>query len=319
MELRHLRIFCAVAECGSFTAAALKVHTVQSNVTMRVKELEVELGQPLFVRNKSGITLTSAGRTFLGYARRILQLTDESRRALMDTSTPTGPLRLGSMETTAAIRLPRVLAKYREKHPQVQLSLVTGTTVELIKAIENHELDGAFVGGLHQNPALLQEAVFEEQLVLVSSAEFDSLSALIRTMPAQTVLVFRTGCFYRSTLENWFYQAGLVPREILELGTLDGILSCAAAGMGVTLLPKTIAERHGAREAIRYHELPSEFASVKTVFIRRNDTFATPALTAFIDLARGYFSTSASEISSDLSDNLATLPSVSDAVEIGMH
>jgi DNA-binding transcriptional LysR family regulator len=286
MEMRQLKIFCAVAEHGSFTAAAESVHTVQSNVTMRVKELEAELGQPLFIRRKSGVVLTPAGQTFLSYARRILQLTDESRNALLDTATPGGTLRLGSMETTAAIRLPQVLAKYRERYPQVQISLLTGTTAELIKAVENHRLDGAFVGGLHQNPLLAQDEVFREELVLVSSCEFDSLDDLIQVMPQQTVLVFRTGCFYRSTLEHWFYQVGLVPNQVMELGTLDGILSCVAAGMGVTLLPKAVAQSYESRQAIRYHGLPREFANVKTALIRRNDTLPTPALTAFVALAR---------------------------------
>lgn len=285
MELRQLRIFCAVAEQGSFTAAADKVHTVQSNVTMRIKELEVELGQQLFIRQKSGVILTSAGQTFVGYARRILQLTEESRNALLDTGTPAGRLRLGSMETTAAIRLPRVLTTYREKYPQVRLSLQTGTTAELIKAIESHRLDGAFVGGLHQNPLLTQKEVFQEELALVSSSEFDTLEALIEKMPQQTVLVFRIGCFYRSTLEQWLYQVGLVPNQIMELGTLDGILSCVAAGMGLTLLPRAIAEKDELKRSIRCHPLPDEFARVTTVFIRRHDAIATSALTAFLGIA----------------------------------
>jgi len=260
MELRHLKLFCTVVEHGSFTAAADKVHTVQSNVTMRLKELESELGQPLFIRQKSGVVLTSAGHTFLGYARRILQLTDESRNALLDTVTPAGHLRLGSMETTAAIRLPHVLTRYRKKYPRVQLSLLTGTTVELIKAVESHSLDGAFVGGFHENSALLQDEIFQEELVLMSSGEFDSLDALIRTIPQQTVLVFRAGCFYRSTLEHWLYQAGLATNQVMELGTLDGILSCVAAGLGITLLPKSVAESGAARSAIRMHRLPAEYS-----------------------------------------------------------
>lgn len=306
MEMRQLKIFCAVAEHGSFTAAAERVHTVQSNITMRVKELEAELGQQLFVRQKSGVMLTSAGQTFLGYARRILQLTDESRNALLDTATPAGHLRLGSMETTAAIRLPQVLTKYRERYPQVQLSLLTGTTIELIKAVENHRLDGAFVGGIHQNPALSQEEVFQEELVLVSSREFESLAELTQAMPQQTVLVFRTGCFYRSTLEHWFYQVGLVPNQVMEMGTLDGILSCVAAGMGVTLLPRTVADNYGTHHPIRYHRLPSEFASVKTVFIRRNDVLATPALTTFVNMARGQLVQTASPSGTDMLDRVLT-------------
>lgn len=289
MEMRQLQIFCAVAEQGSFTAAAQKVHTVQSNVTMRVKELEAELGQQLFIRQKSGVVLTAAGRTFLTYAQRILQLTNESRAALQDTGTPRGLLRLGSMETTAAIRLPPLLIQYRERYPQVQLSLQTGTTAELIKAIESHQLDGAFVGGLHHNPALSQEEVFEEELVLISSKAIPSLSELIEQITQQTVLVFRTGCFYRSTLEHWLHQAGLVPDQIMEMGTLDGILSCVASGMGISLLPKAIAQTRSMHLPIQCHELPPQVARVKTVFIRRSDTLPSSALRSFLALAHTQF------------------------------
>jgi DNA-binding transcriptional LysR family regulator len=291
MEMRQLKIFCAIAEQGSFTAAAVKLHTVQSNATMRIKELEAELCQQLFVRQKNGVILTPAGQIFLNYARRILQLTDESRNALLDTGTPAGILRLGSMETTAAIRLPSVLTKYRERYPQVRLSLLTGTTTELIKAIESHYIDGAFVGGFHQNAVLAQEEVCQEELVLVSSIEFDSLEAILDKLPQQTVLVFRTGCFYRSTLEHWLYKVGLVPNQIMELGTLDGIMACVAGGIGVTLLPKAIAENYALRQSVRYHHLPPEFANVTTVFIRRNDMVVTSAMTAFLGIAQERFST----------------------------
>ncbi|MEM5285730.1 LysR substrate-binding domain-containing protein [Paraburkholderia sabiae] len=293
MELRHLKMFCAVAEFGSFTAAAEKIHNVQSNVTMRIKELESELNQQLFIRQKNGVMLTSAGQIFLGYAQRILQLTDESRNAMLDNASPRGLLRLGSMETTAAIRLPKVLAKYHERYPQVQLSLMTGTTAELIKAVECHRLDGAFVGGFHQSASLHQEEVFHEELVLVSGIGFESLDALASQMSGQTVLAFRTGCFYRSTLEHWFYQAGIIPGQVMELGTLDGIMSCVAAGMGVTLLPRSVVEGHGTRQAVHCHTLPPEFSHVKTVFIRNKDAIVTPALTALTELAHAQFAVDA--------------------------
>lgn len=286
MEMRQLKIFCAVAEEGSFTGAALKVHTVQSNVTMRVKELEEELGQRLFIRQKSGVLLTSAGETFVVYARRILQLTEESRHALLDDATPSGPLRLGSMETTAAIRLPGVLTRYRKLYPKVQLSLTTGTTAELIKAVESRRVDGAFVGGRHQNQAITQQAVFKEELVLVSSSEHRSLKELTQHMPQQTVLVFRAGCFYRSTLESWLYQIGLIPNQILELGTLDGILSCVSAGMGVTLLPRSVVERYAAKDSLRSHSVPREFGRVTTMFVTHKDSAPTSALRALVDLIR---------------------------------
>ncbi|MDD5334996.1 MAG: LysR family transcriptional regulator [Rhodoferax sp.] len=286
MEMRQLRIFCAVADQGSFTAAAETQHCVQSNVTMRVRELETELGQALFLRSRGGVALTAAGRTFLGYARRILQLADESRTVLSDSDTPRGLLRLGAMETTAAIRLPAVLMTYRQRHPEVQLSLVTGTTAELIRGVLERRLDAAFVGGFHPMPELQQEQVFEEELVLVSNSRFETLKALKRAMSGQSILVFKTGCFYRSTFERWLERAGLVPQQVLELGTLDGILSCVAAGMGVTLLPRTVIERRQDRRALRYHALPNDIARVATVLLRRQDTPETAALRCMVEIAR---------------------------------
>ena len=195
------------------------------------------------------------------------------------------------METTAAIRLPKVLTKYREKHPEVQLSLVTGTTSELIKAVQNHRLDGAFVAGFHQIPELHQERIFEEELVLVSSSRYKTLKKLTDDIAQQTVLVFRTGCFYRSTFEQWLYQAGLIPGQILELGTLDGILSCVSAGMGVTVLPRAVIENHSAQKSLSCHKLPAKLARVATVFIRKTDAFETAALRAMVDMAKSQFKT----------------------------
>lgn len=189
------------------------------------------------------------------------------------------------METTAAIRLPGILIKYRKMYPRVQLSLSTGTTSELIKAVECRRLDGAFIGGHHQNEAVIQQDVFKEELVLVSSSEHKSLRELTRQMPQQTVLAFRAGCFYRSTLENWFYQIGLIPNQILELGTLDGILSCVAAGMGVTMLPRSVVERYASRGLLRCHAVPAEFGRITTVFAMHADSVPTAAVRALVDLA----------------------------------
>lgn len=285
MEMRQLRIFCAVADQGSFTGAAETVHCVQSNVTMRVRELETELGQALFLRARGGVVLTAAGRTFLDYARRILQLADESRTVLLDCGTPRGLLRLGAMETTAAIRLPAVLRTYRQRHPEVQLSLITGTTAELIQGVRERRLDAAFVGGFHQIPELQQEQVFEEELVLVSSRRFATLKALKREMSQQSILVFKTGCFYRSTLERWLDRTGLLPQQVLELGTLDGILSCVAAAMGVTLLPRTVIEGRQDRSLLSCHGLPNHIARVATVLLRRRDTPQSAALRAMVEIA----------------------------------
>ena len=130
MELSDLQTFAAVARCGGITRAAGELNTVQSNVTNRVRALEMEVGVPLFERHARGMTLTDAGRRLLPYAQRLSVLSREALSAARDDGVPKGPLAIGSMETTAAVRLP----SYR--FPDVQLTLQTRPTAMLTEVTE---------------------------------------------------------------------------------------------------------------------------------------------------------------------------------------
>ena len=117
MELSDLRIFQAVVRAGGITRAAAQLHRVQSNVTTRVKQLEEKLDTELFLREGKRMQLTPAGTMLLDYADRLLALAQEAREALHD-QTPRGLLRLGAMESTAAVRLPGPLSEYHRRYPQ---------------------------------------------------------------------------------------------------------------------------------------------------------------------------------------------------------
>src|SRR5882672_12635751 len=118
MELADLTVFRTVVLAGGVTRAAERLHRVQSNVTTRVKKLEEELGVPLFVREGRRMQLSAPGKVLLGYAERILALVDEAREALVDGA-PRGVLRLGAMESTAAVRLPAPLSQLHRSLPQL--------------------------------------------------------------------------------------------------------------------------------------------------------------------------------------------------------
>lgn len=115
MELLDLATFSTVARCGSITRAAGELNTVQSNVTNRIKALEAEIGVPLFERHARGMTLTNAGRRLLPYAERLATLSREAVDASRDDGVPKGPLAIGSMETTAAVRLPPLLTRFHQR------------------------------------------------------------------------------------------------------------------------------------------------------------------------------------------------------------
>src|SRR6185312_10938542 len=144
MDSADLRVFEAVERLGVMSRAAVELNTVQSNVTTRIRALEKNLGCRLFERHASGVTLTDEGRRLLPYARNIRRLLHDAASAVLDDGVPRGRLVIGSLETTAAIRLAPLLAAYTRDFPEVELSLKTGTTCELIEAVREGGLDGAF-------------------------------------------------------------------------------------------------------------------------------------------------------------------------------
>ena len=141
MDAADLRVFVAVARLGGMSRAAEELHTVQSNVTARVRLLEEELGTALFRRHSRGVALTAAGQRLLPYAAKVRHLLDEARRAARDDGTPQGPLTVGSLETTAALRLSPLLASYAAAYPAVDLVLRTGTTCELVEQVLDHRVE----------------------------------------------------------------------------------------------------------------------------------------------------------------------------------
>src|SRR6188472_3717753 len=178
MELSDLVTFSTVARLGGVTRAADELNTVQSNITQRVKALEAEIGTALFERHSRGMTLTGAGRRLLPYAQRMAALSREALLAARDDGEPKGPLAIGSMETTAAVRLPPLLAEFHRRFPAVRLTLRTATTAELVAAVLDGSLDGAFVAGPIEHSELTDVTAFREELVLVTARRWKTLAAL---------------------------------------------------------------------------------------------------------------------------------------------
>ncbi len=284
MELSDLMTFSTVARLGGVTRAADELNTVQSNITQRVKALEAEIGTPLFERHSRGMTLTGAGRRLLPYAQRLAALSREAVLAAREDGEPKGPLSIGSMETTAAVRLPSLLAEFHRRFPAVQLSLRTAPTADLVAAVLDGSLDGAFVAGPIEHAELTDVTAFREELVLVTARRWTSLAAVRAGTPESgpTALVFRTGCTYRQRLEQLLTEFGWPSAARFELGTLDGMIGCVAAGMGITLLPRTVVERNDLSGNIRIHPLSPSQSRVDTLFIQRRSAHQYSALQGFV-------------------------------------
>lgn len=283
MDLQALKIFKIVAEKGSISQAARELNYAQSNVSTKIQHLESNLQTLLFYRHNRGITLTVKGQMLLAYTEKIFHLIDETTRVMKDDSIPKGPLYVGSMETTAAVYLPKLLSKYHNAYPNVDLTLKTGTTEQNIQGVLQYNLDGAFVAGPINHPELIQKPVTEEELVLITDTMHSSMSS-IRDIQTRTLLVFPNGCSYRMILEQWLHEKGLIPNKIIEFDTIEAIIGCVCAGLGISLLPISVVEKYVQARILRCHSIENSSTKVPTVFIYRNDRFMSTSLIKFIDM-----------------------------------
>ena len=286
MDAADLKVFEAVARLGAMSRAAAELHTVQSNVTARIRALEDELRTLLFDRHSHGVTLTDAGRRLMPYALQMQRLLDEARRAAAEDGKPKGSLVIGSLETTAALRLSPFLAEYVAAYPEVDLVLRTGTSAELVKDVLARRAEGAFVCGPVDHPDLNSRPILREELVILTAPTQTNLDAVLQK-PDLKLIVLRAGCSYRQKLEDLLARRGIVGLRWLEFGTIETIISCVAAGLGITLLPKALVGAVWREDRVAVHTLPASESIVETLFIRRRDGFISSALAALLVRANG--------------------------------
>ncbi len=245
MDLSSLEIFRAVAHEASVTRAAQQLQRAQSNVTTRIRQLEEDLGVELFLRDGKRMSLTERGSEFLAYAEQLLALADEARQS-MHSAEPGGRLRLGSMESTAASRLPALLASYHKACPRVALEVSTGTSRALFDGVRARRLDCALVAagpgwaGELDGSGLRGEPLFREELLMILPAEHPPVHD-VAEVRLRTLAGFARGCTYRQLAED---SLG-TPLTVQEVGSYHAILACVAAGACVGVLPRSVLQLLG--------------------------------------------------------------------------
>jgi DNA-binding transcriptional LysR family regulator len=266
MDLSDLLIFSAVVREGSVTRAAERLHRVQSNVTTRIRQLEEDLAVSLFIREGKRLHLAPAGQVLLDYAERLLALADEARDAVRDAK-PRGTFRLGAMESTAAVRLPALLTEYHKRHPGVVLELRTGNPQVLGAAILAGELDAALVAEPIADAPFEKTFAFDEELVIVAPANHPPIGRK-GSLP-HTIIVFEHGCPHRKRLEDWYGRRHQMPERTIELASYHAMLGCVVAGMGISLIPKSVLTTFPERRRLSVHPLARAENNAETVLIWR--------------------------------------------------
>lgn len=239
--LRHLVL---VAQHGTFTAAARHAHVTQPALTASIQRLEAQMGGKLFDRGPGGATLTAAGSALLPRARAALAAVEDGRRAVAEVIGLTvGAVRLGAGATVCTYYLPRTLAKFRTRHPGVQILLREASQDDLLDALEAGDLDLVILARVARRGAgnedflraarsgLVREKWVDDEIVLVGAPGVDP-----KTAPLVT---FARGATTRTLVDQHFPDVPIA----MELGSIAAVKGNTRAGVGVALVSRRAVER----------------------------------------------------------------------------
>lgn len=242
MEIRQLRAFVAIAESGTFTAGALRVHVTQAAISMQIRQLETEIGAKVFVRAPRHVILTEAGEQLLRRARHILREHDAALDEIAELAgAERGRLRIGSASAMVLTeQLPSILKELRRQHPAADIAVTSGTSEVLVDQILAGEVDIAFVSLPVDVRGIKTERLSQDQLVAIASprhklAKQKTISAY--TLAGERLILGERGGNTRRLIDQFFAQAGVTLRVAMELSRQQAIKRMVEEDMGVGIVP----------------------------------------------------------------------------------
>ena len=275
MKFVDLQVFKFVVDEGGTIKAARKLHRVPSSVTTRIKQLETSLGVTLFHRDRQRLHLSPTGELLLAYAERLIQLSDEAR-AVVSGGMPQGALKLGALESTTASRLPRILADFHRRYPEVRLELTTGTNDDLMTKVADRRLDAAFTAEPPAARVLDHIPVFAERLIVISNTDHPPIRRA-RDVEGASLIAFPEGCAYRRVLQRWLGRKSLATLRVLELNSYHAIVACVSSGAGIALVPESVLDTMPDTPVLR-HAIPKAQANITTPLVWRHGEISPSVL-----------------------------------------
>ncbi len=241
MHLAVLKTLVAIAEHGSFAAAARSLDLSQSAVSLHVQTLEAEIGRPLFDRSARPPILTEAGTTTVARAKDILALADELRANRGADGEVQGRLQLGAVGSTLTGLLPLALSALRANHPGLHLEIVSGISSQLLGMVQRRRLDAAVISDYDEAERTMEWRPFlRERLVLIAPPETGAdtgsgdVQRLVRTYP---FIRYNPSASVGRVIDRAIQRLRLEPRESMRLDWLEAIEAMVANGHGVAIVP----------------------------------------------------------------------------------
>ncbi|HLQ95643.1 MAG TPA: LysR substrate-binding domain-containing protein [Pseudogracilibacillus sp.] len=254
MDIQQLRYFVAVARHKNFTKASRALHVSQPSISKRLKQLEDELNATLLDRSERKVELTDVGHSVHTHALQLLQIVEDiyqSADSLADTAR--GSIQLGVMPTIGVLLFPKVLADFRKSHPQIELFMVESAGKQLEKQVADGEIDLGVTVLPVQQDNLYYLPLLNEQLVVVSHPEHwlkEATTIPLAKLAKEKFVFFTEEYILHDVVMKHCLQQGFEPTIVYESALWDIVLEMVAAEFGISIVPKSVAERMDNRISV---------------------------------------------------------------------
>jgi DNA-binding transcriptional LysR family regulator len=246
VDLSQLEIFLSIAEEKSFSRAAEKMLRTQPAISIAIKRLEEELGEPLFDRSSKNGSMTEAGKILFSYAQRMLNLRDEAKEAISELRGMfRGRLTIGANESTSLYLLPPLLMEYRKRHPKIKIEVFRNVSERIPFEVQERNLDFGFLSYDPMNPQLQSIEIHRDELVLVVPPKHrlaKQKQVAVKDLGEEQFVAHNVKTPSRTKIFELFAQNRTPLNICIELATLETIKEFVLLGVGIAILPRLAVE-----------------------------------------------------------------------------
>ncbi|WP_423478896.1 LysR family transcriptional regulator [Priestia megaterium] len=277
MDIENMKAFVSVAELRSISAAAMKLNHLQSNMTAKIKKIEMYYNQELFIRNSKGVKLTKQGEKLYHQFKKILHLWEETENKMKKQDEK---LRIGTMISVGGTEFSSALNKLYNTYPDLAVKLKTGSTEYIENQVLLGQIDVAYTIGSLNNKKIRYKEVGVEEMVVIGRG-IDQHTTFDDYVRQKNILVLSDKCLYMTILHNIYVSLNIEQGDIIEVGDPETLVQFALMGMGISLVSKRIANRYNINN---YLEVPSPYRYTDFYLISRLNYEFTPIEKQFIEL-----------------------------------
>lgn len=293
MDIRHFKTFKSIIEEGNFSNAAMKLGYTQSTITSQIQQLEQELSIKLFEKIGRNMVLTSLGKELIPYANELLDAVKKIESIGKYGDKITGELKIAVPESLMSYKLQKVLGLFKEKAPNVKLSIITLNCFAIRNILSMGEVDIGLmydVGTQNDNLTTIQLADFNLALVCSPLFQQDKLDLCKPNQEINTSLIINeVESIYRKILENYFHDNNIKLNNTIELWSIEAIKKCVASNLGISFLPRFTVEEELESGKLKELKVGCSDSKITAICAYHKNKWISPAMSLFMELVRENF------------------------------